>query len=417
MDDTERQDDEMMNTQEDAQAAAPEEGQGEAEAAPTPQEAPEDVAPVDYSSVPEVHPGQTVRGRVVRIEPDQVLVDVGAKSEGAISLDELSYRRLDSAEGQLSVGDELDVVVLRGETEDGTMRLSKRRADEEKAWEQLTEVMDRDEVLEVPVVEAVKGGLVADVGTRGFIPASQVDRGYVEDLSAYVGQTVRVRIIELDRAKRRVILSRRKVIEQERQAKREETWSTIHEGQVVEGTVKSLTDFGAFIDLGGVDGLLHVSEMSWGRVQHPSEVLSEGQHIRVMVLRLDQERGRISLGLKQVLENPWDNVEEKYPEGSHVKGKVVRLATFGAFVELEPGIDGLIHISQLADHHVVRPQDVVSIGDEVEVLVLRVDPVERRVSLSLKDAGGPPPRQSGDSSGAATIGEMLDDKVKRDLFS
>ncbi|MDA8346129.1 MAG: 30S ribosomal protein S1 [Thermaerobacter sp.] len=376
---------------------------------------------VDYSEgVARPRPGDIMHGRIVQIADDHVLVDVGYKSEGVIPLSELTYRKIGSAAEAAELDAEIDAMVLSVDGEEGSLRLSKRRADEAEAWNELKDAYEAGTVIEAPIVEAVKGGLVSDIGARGFIPASQVERGYAQDLEPYVGQTLRVKIIELDRAKHRVILSRKVVLEEERKQNRERIWSGIEEEQVLHGTVKSLTDFGAFIDLGGVDGLLHVSEMSWGRIQHPSEVLHEGQEIDVKVLRLDRERGRISLGYKQVLPNPWDSVEERYPIGSIVRGKVVRLATFGAFVELEPGIDGLVHISQLADHHVTRPGEVVSVGEEVEVKILRVDPAERRVSLSLRDAGGyqsqkREPYQEGSTApegDGATIGDLVGDDFK-----
>jgi len=375
---------------------------------------------VDYSEgVARPRPGDIVHGRIVRMADDHVLVDVGYKSEGVIPLSELTYRKVASAAEAVALDEEIDAMVLSVDGEEGALRLSKRRAEEAKAWDELTEAYEAGRVVDAPVVEAVKGGLVADIGARGFIPASQVERGYAQELQPYVGQTLRVKIIELDRVKHRVILSRKVVLEEERKSNRERIWESITESQVLHGTVKSLTDFGAFIDLGGVDGLLHVSEMSWGRIQHPSEVLHEGQEIDVKVLRLDRERGRISLGYKQVLPNPWDTVEQRYPVNSVAHGKVVRLATFGAFVELEPGVDGLVHISQLADHHVTRPGEVVSVGDEVDVKVLRVDPVERRVSLSLREAGEfqTPKResyeeQSPEDGGGATIGDIVGDEFK-----
>ncbi len=376
---------------------------------------------VDYSEgVARPQPGDILHGRIVQVAEDHVLVDVGYKSEGVIPLGELTYRRVQSAGEAASLDQEIDAMVLSVDGEEGSLRLSKRRADEATAWDDLVAAYEAGNIVEAPVAEAVKGGLVADIGARGFIPASQVERGYAQELQPYVGQTLRVKIIELDRAKHRVILSRKVVLEEERKQNRERIWETIEEGQVLHGTVKSLTDFGAFIDLGGVDGLLHVSEMSWGRIQHPSEVLHEGQGIEVKVLRLDRERGRISLGYKQVLDNPWDSVEQRYPVGAIVRGKVVRLATFGAFVELEPGVDGLVHISQLADHHVTRPGEVVSVGEDVEVKVLRVDPVERRVSLSLREAGGyqSQKREAYDESGqehdegGATIGDIVGDEFK-----
>lgn len=336
------------------------------------------------SAVADVRTGEIVRGHVVQVHADSVLVDVGYKSEGVIPLSEFTYRHVSDAHDVANVGDEIEAMVLSLDRDDGQLRLSRRRAEEARAWGRLKQSFENGDVLEAPVVEAVKGGLVCDVGTRGFLPASQVERGYANDLQKYVGQSVRVRIIELDRAKHRVILSRRVVLEQERQNSRESTWGRLEDGAVIEGTVKSLTDFGAFIDLGGVDGLLHVSEMSWGRVAHPSEVLHEGERVRVQVLRLDRERDRISLGLRQVLANPWDEVEARYPIDSVHEGRVVRLANFGAFVELEPGIDGLVHVSELSDRHVTRPSEVVAVGDPVTVQVLRVSPSDRRVSLTMR---------------------------------
>lgn len=373
------------------------------------------------AAVGDLRTGDIVRGHVVEVHPDSVLVDVGYKSEGVIALTEFTYRHVADAHEVAKAGDEIEAMVLSIDREEGTLRLSRRRAEEARAWGRLKQSYDQGEVLEASVVEAVKGGLVLDVGTRGFLPASQVERGYANDLQKYVGETVRVKIIELDRAKHRVILSRRVVLEEERQRARSQTWSGLEEGAVVEGTVKSLTDFGAFIDLGGVDGLLHVSEMSWGRVTHPSEVLHEGEKVRVQVLRLDHERDRISLGLRQVLANPWDDVEARYPVDSIHEGRVVRLANFGAFVELEPGIDGLVHVSELSDHHVTRPNEVVAVGDPVTVQVLRVTPAEHRVSLTMRGVrqtgaleatdlrrrGTPAAASSSSDEGAFTIGDAL----------
>lgn len=373
------------------------------------------------AAVGDLRTGDIVRGHVVEVHPDSVLVDVGYKSEGVIALTEFTYRHVADAHEVAKAGDEIEAMVLSIDREEGTLRLSRRRAEEARAWGRLKQSFEQGEVLEASVVEAVKGGLVLDVGTRGFLPASQVERGYANDLQKYVGETVRVKIIELDRAKHRVILSRRVVLEEERQRARSQTWSGLEEGAVVEGTVKSLTDFGAFIDLGGVDGLLHVSEMSWGRVTHPSEVLHEGEKVRVQVLRLDHERDRISLGLRQVLANPWDDVESRYPVDSIHEGRVVRLANFGAFVELEPGIDGLVHVSELSDHHVTRPNEVVAVGDPVTVQVLRVTPAERRVSLTMRGVrqtgaleatdlrrrSAPSAASSASDEGAFTIGDAL----------
>ncbi|MGE5674109.1 MAG: 30S ribosomal protein S1 [Mycobacterium leprae] len=334
--------------------------------------------------------GEVVTGQVVRVSDDSVMVDVGYKSEGIISLNELSHRPLqNAAESGLKVGDSVKVMVVavdsRGE---GGLRLSVRRAYEAQAWEKVVKAHDAGETLEAQVTEAVKGGLVVDLGLRAFLPASQVERGYVNDLSKYVGQTIRVKIIELEKGKNRVILSRRQVLEDERSVSKKSFWENVEEGQIREGTVKSLTEFGAFIDLGGVDGLLHISEMSYGRIKHPSQVLKEGEKIQVKVLRLDREKEKVSLGLKQVLPDPWATVVDRYPEGMIVEGTVARLATFGAFVELEPGVDGLIHISQLADRRVNTPGEVVQVGQAVRAKVVGVSPDQRRISLSLKDVDG-----------------------------
>lgn len=331
-------------------------------------------------------PGNIVRGRVVQVSQDAAMVDIGYKSEGIVPLNELSHRPVASADQVVKVGDEIDVYVMSVDSQEGTLRLSKRRADEGAAWERIKQKFENNEVIEAEVVEVVKGGLVLDIGLRGFMPASQVERGYVADLGKYLGQHLRARVIEMDRQKNRVILSRKVVLEEERQQAKDRIWSELEEGQVRQGTVKSLTDFGAFVDLGGVDGLIHISELSWGRVKHPSEVLNVGDTINVKVLRLDREKGKVSLGYKQTLPDPWSQAVEKYPEGAVVTGKVVRLTTFGAFVELEPGVDGLIHISQLADHRVLKPDDVVNPGQEVRVRVLSVRPEEKRISLSLREA-------------------------------
>lgn len=330
--------------------------------------------------------GDILKGKVVQINSDSVMVDVGYKSEGVIPLNELSHRPIASADQIVKVGDEISVYVLGVDGQEGSLRLSKRRADEGEAWNRVKETFENQEVIEAEVVEAVKGGLVLDIGLRGFMPASQVDRGYVADLGHYLSQKLQAKIIELDRHKNRVILSRKAVIEEERQKARETIWAELEEGQVRSGTVKSLTDFGAFVDLGGVDGLIHISELSWGRVKHPSEILQVGNKIEVKILRLDREKGKVSLGYKQAQSDPWSRAIEKYQEGSVVSGKVVRLTAFGAFVELEPGIDGLIHISQLADRRIAKPDEVVNPGQEVNVRVLSIKPDEKRISLSLKDA-------------------------------
>lgn len=380
-----------------------------------PAEAPVEAEPNYQETFGALSEGQIVRGKVVYVGKDNVLVDVGYKSEGTIPLDELSHRPVEMPEQVVNIGDEIDVYVLSVEGKEGGLVLSKKRADEENAWKSLQSAFETGEVIEAPVTEQVKGGLVVDVGVRGFVPASQVERGYVSDLAKYVNGKVRVRVIELDRGKHRAILSQKVVLEEEYARRREQTWAELEEGQVRTGVVKSITDFGAFIDLGGVDGLLHVSEMSWGRVGHPSEVLKEGETVKVKVLRLDREKQKISLGLKQVLPDPWDTVEGKYPVGTVVTGKVVRLVSFGAFVQLEPGVEGLVHISQMADHRVNTPDEVVSEGQTVKVKVIKVSGKERRISLSLKEVEQDRERaaareyMNGKGEDAVTIGEVVGD--------
>ncbi len=342
--------------------------------------------PAEYEqTLAPIHPGDLVTGKVVYVGPDGVLVDVGHKTEGLIPPSEL--RRRGQPEEPLRVGDEVTVYVMGFDpSQEGSLRLSKRRADEELAWQRLYRAQEEDQVIEAEVLQEVKGGLVVDVGLRGFVPASQVERGYVADLSKYVGRTLRLKVLELDRSKNRAVLSQKVVLEEEHRRLQEDTWNSIREGQVRTGIVKGITDFGAFVDLGGVDGLLHISELSWGRVEHPADVLSEGDTVDVMVLRVDRDKGKIALGLKQVLPDPWDRVAEKYPVNSVVEGTVTRLADFGAFVKLEEGVEGLVHISELASRRVSRPDEVVSTGDVIKVKVLKVRPRERRISLSLKEA-------------------------------
>jgi len=358
--------------------------------------------------------GDIIQGIVVRVSADSVLVDIGRKSEGVIPVSELSRSRRDPRE-IVKEGDPVTVMVKSIDDKEGEIKLSKYRADEVLAWQKLEHAMETKETIHAPCIQEVKGGLVVDVGVRGFVPASQVERGYVSDLSVYVGRELRLKVLELDKEKNRVILSQRATLEEELEAKRSETWATITEGEIRHGVVKGLTDFGAFVDVGGVDGLLHVSELSWGRVNHPSEVLKEGQEVDVMVLRVDREKGKISLGLKQTLQDPWHSVKERYPVDSVVTGRVTRLAPFGAFVELEDGVEGLVHISELADRRVEKPDEVVKPGDMVRVKVLRVRPDDRRISLSIKQAEerSAQPESNGFADNPAvdkvTLGEMFKD--------
>lgn len=374
----------------------------------------------DAVEVKAVRHGEVVRGTVVHVGQDEVMVDIGAKSEGVIPIRELSCCEITSPQDVVKVGDEIEVYVLKAEDNEGKLILSKEKADAEKAWAVLEEVLESRAPVKGVVREVVKGGLLVDVGVRAFLPASLVERGYVEDLTKYLGQEIKARVIELNRPRKKVILSRKSVLEEEFAVLRQERLGSLQEGEVVRGEVRRLTQFGAFVDIGGVDGLLHISEMSWHRINHPSEVVKVGDDLDVKVLKVDRENEKISLGLKQVLPNPWDTVSEKYPVGSIVKAKVVRLAPFGAFVQIEPGVEGLVHISHLADRHVAKPDEVVSEGEEVDVKVLSVDPAEKRIRLSIREVAKEKQTRETqdysskqqDSSEVITIGDM----VGKDLF-
>lgn len=340
-----------------------------------------------YGTLDPVELYQMVTGTVVKINPDEVMVDVGGKSEGVIPKKELSFQKDPVVEDIVQVGDEIQVMVIKMENSEGHMVLSKKRADQEKAMDDLKEKFDNGEIIEAKVVSDVKGGVIVDIGARGFVPASHLDTKYVEDIKSFVGNTYRFKIIEFDPLpeNRKIILSRRVLLEEEEKENREKIWSEIEEGQVRSGVVQRIASFGVFVDLGGVDGLLHISEMGWGRVKQPTDVVSVGDEIDVYVLSADKEKGKISLSLKKLLSNPWDNVDETYTAGSTVHGKVVRLAPFGAFVALEDGVDGLVHISQIAWDHVEKVEDALEVGQEVDVKVLDVDKERKRISLSMKE--------------------------------
>ncbi|MFZ5754640.1 MAG: bifunctional 4-hydroxy-3-methylbut-2-enyl diphosphate reductase/30S ribosomal protein S1, partial [Bacillota bacterium] len=328
--------------------------------------------------------GEVIKGTVVKIANDEVLVDIGGKSEGIIPATELAYRRVADPKTMFSVGQEIMVEVLK-EDKEGNIILSRKRALADEALAKLEEAKKNNAVITAPVIEVVKGGLLVDVGIRGFVPASQVERTFVDDLSKYLHQELRLKVIELDKEKKKAVLSQRVLLEEEYREKKNATWANIAEGQTRKGIVKRLTNYGAFVDIGGVEGLLHVSEMGWGRISHPSQVVKEGDEIEVYILKLDREKEKVSLGLKQLIKSPWEAAKEKYAVGMVVQGKVVRIAPFGAFVELEPGVDGLIHISQLANKRVNKVEDVVTVGQKIQAKIIDFDPDNKRISLSLKD--------------------------------
>jgi small subunit ribosomal protein S1 len=340
--------------------------------------------------------GDVVTGEVVRIDKDEVLVDIGYKSEGVIPSGELSIRRSVDPADEVSLGEVVDALVLTKEDQEGRLILSKKRARFEKAWRRIEAAAESGEPVEGTVIEVVKGGLILDLGVRGFLPASLVDIRRVHNLDEFMGQKLECKVIELNRSRNNVVLSRRAVLEEERKEVRQQILGRLQPGQIVEGKISNIVDFGAFVDLDGIDGLIHISELSWSHVNHPSEVLEIGQTVRVKVLDIDRDRQRISLGLKQTQEDPWQRVIDTYGIGDVLNGKVTKVVAFGAFVEIVPGVEGLVHISELAEHHVESPSEVVDAGDEVQVKILEVDEERRRISLSMKrvEGGGLPLRDS-----------------------
>jgi small subunit ribosomal protein S1 len=343
-----------------------------------------DLVPDYDSTFPTIEEGQVVHGTVVRVDKDEVLVDIGYKSEGVIPVSELSIRRSVNPADEVSIGEEVDALVLTKEDAEGRLILSKKRARFEMAWKKIEAAAESGEPVTGKVIEVVKGGLILDLGVRGFLPASLVDIRRVQDLDEYLGQELRCKVIELNRSRNNVVLSRRAVLEDERKEQRQQILDRLNPGDVVDGQISNIVDFGAFVDLDGMDGLIHISELSWSHVNHPSEVLEIGQDVKVKVLDIDRERQRISLGLKQTQTDPWQQVVDQYSVGDVVEGRVTKVVTFGAFVEIMPGVEGLVHISELAQRHVENPREVVSQGDTVRAQVIEIDADRRRLSLSLK---------------------------------
>src|SRR6202171_1464329 len=370
----------------------------------------------DYESTfPTINEGEVVNGTVVRVDKDEVLVDIGYKSEGVIPVAELSIRRSVNPADEVSVGDEIAALVMTKEDADGRLILSKKRARFELAWKAIEQAHEQGEPVTGRVIEVVKGGLIIDLGVRGFLPASLVDIRRVQDLDeflgqplrcrvielnrsrnnvvlsrraqprdGFLGQPLRCRVIELNRSRNNVVLSRRAVLEEERREVRQRILDTLDVGLVVDGQISNIVDFGAFVDLDGIDGLIHISELSWSHVNHPSEILTIGDTVKVKVLDIDRDRQRISLGLKQTQEDPWQRIVDTYNVGDELAGKVTKVVTFGAFVEILDGVEGLVHISELAPHHVESPREIVHPNDEIRVKILEIDSERRRLSLSAK---------------------------------
>ncbi len=335
-----------------------------------------------------VRPGEVVRGRVVHVSRDFVTVDIGFKSEGQIPIQEFVDR---NGNVEVQPGEDIDVYFDGTDSEHGGVVLSRAKAEQFKVWRDIEEAFQRDGAIEGTITGKVKGGLKVDVGVPAFLPGSHADLRPARNLDRYIGQRCRFAILKFNRARGNVVVSRRAVLEREREALKEETMKVLEEGVILEGIVKNITDYGAFVDLGGLDGLLHVTDMSWGRIARPADLIHVGERVKVVVLKYDPERGRVSLGMKQIMPDPWSNVGDRYPVGARVRGKVVSLADYGAFVELEPGIEGLVHISEMSwTKRVTHPSKVVEPGQEVEVVVLDVDTGNRRISLGLKQAAPNP---------------------------
>lgn len=373
-----------------------------------------------------VRVGKVVKGQVIQVGENDVIVNIGYKADGIIPRDELNNDPTLKPSDLVKEGEEIEVFVKKIDEKEGSVLLSKKKVDIEKAWKVLKEKHQTGEPLNVKVLEEVKGGLIAIAeGIRGFIPASHIDIGYVEVLQDFVGQELPMKVIEFNRSKGKVIFSRKALLEEQKEKKKKEILENLKAGDRIEGEVKRITDFGAFVDVGGIDGLVHISEMSWSRIDHPSEVLETGQRVEVEVLGVEPENERISLSLKKTKPHPWDNIQERYKAGDIVTGKVVRLVDFGAFVELEPGVEGLVHVSQIAYTHVEKPQDVLEEGQMVEVKVLDVKPDERRISLSIKETTEKPRREFSKEKPQAqqvhsedhppiTIGELVGDIFKEE---
>lgn len=333
--------------------------------------------------------GDLVKGKVVKIDKDEVLVDVGFKSEGVIPLNELSIRNNVKPEDILKVNDEIEIMVLQKEDQDGRLLLSKKRAEVEQNFDRIEKIYEKGDTVEGEIIECVKGGLIVDIGLRGFLPASLIDVRKIKELESYIGEKCFCKIIEVDRNRNNVVLSRKVIIEDERREQRKEILSNMEIGQVKKGVVTSIADFGAFVDVGGVDGLVHISELSWNHVKHPSEVVTVNQEVDVEILDIDYEKQRLSLGLKQTQKDPWLERIKKYSVKGIVKGKVTRIVKFGLFVQIEEDLEGLVHISELSQEPVKRPSDIAKIGDELEVRIIDIDFDKRRMAFSIKQVENP----------------------------
>lgn len=370
------------------------------------------------SSMKRINKGDVVKGTVISASEDAVFVNIGYMADGIIAKEEFSHEEGVNLKEAVKPGDEIYVYILEVNDGEGNVALSKVKAEEFKVWDEFEESLKEGKTLNVKVNEVVKGGVTANVkGVRAFIPASQLSLKYVEDLKSFIGKTLEVKVIELDKDKKKVVLSRKEVEKEEAEAAKERLWNSLEKGQRRAGTVTRLAKFGAFVDLGGLDGLIHNQDLSWKRVVNPAEVVKVGDRVEVYVIDFDKEKGKISLGLKDVAENPWNNVEAKFKANDIIEGTVVRLTDFGAFVELAEGIEGLVHISEIADERVTKPSAVLSLGQKVKVKILSIDEKNQKISLSIKEAADSEAREEikeflGDKSEGVTLGDLLKDKLK-----
>lgn len=369
------------------------------------------------SEIQELAVGDVIKGKVVKVEEKHALVDIGYKVEGIVPISELSPVRIETASDAVSVGDELELFVKK--IDDEEVVLSKKAVTAEKAWTELQTIFDNNETLEATVKDIVKGGLVVDIGVRGFIPASLVETYYVEDFSDYKNKSLTLKIVELDKEQNRVILSHRAVVEEEANKKKEEVLNSLEEGQVIEGTVQRITDFGVFVDIGGIDGLVHISQLAHEHVEKASDVVSEGDSLKVKVLSVDKDSERISLSHKATLPGPWDDIESKISVNDVVEGTVKRLVGFGAFVEVLPGVEGLVHISQISTEHIGTPMEVLEVGQTVKAKVLEVNEAEKRISLSIREVEEEQNRaerkqyESNEESSGFQLGDMIGDQLSK----
>ena len=370
---------------------------------------------IEESMVP-INSGDIVKGTVISVNEDEVLVNIGFMTDGVISKEEISNEKDINPKDVLKVDDEVFVYIMKVNDGEGNVLLSKKRADNVKVWDKFQEILDENKTLEVTVSEIVKGGATAYIdGVRAFIPASQMSNAYVENLEDFKGKTLEVKIIELDRENKKVVLSRKVIEKAESEIKKEIVWNELKKGEKRKGVVTRLAKFGAFVDLGGIDGLIHVSDLSWKRVLDPSEVVSVGDEVEVFVLDFDKAKGRISLGLKDVEGNPWNNISSKYHTNDIVEGTVVKLMEFGAFVQLESGVEGLVHLSEISEERIAKDSDVLKVGDTVKVKIGEINEKDKRISLSIKEAANKVYEdfsQYNEEEQGVTLGDLWKDKFK-----